>query len=448
MSAELRRFISLVRLKIRTVMFLNWTLELSIYTSTIFVLGYFFHFDISYLYLLIPFFIALVLSIIKPIDDDKVAIVIDRDLDLKERVITSLEFSKDDSPIIKRLLDDTLNLLKTVDLKRVYPLRFRKRIKYALLVPSILFLSLMFYQNIFYPKFISSRETNIATQSIIESDILRLEQKLVSERPELAKRLEILRKEIEEKKIKKEDGLSVLKEITKEIEKEASSGMDTNTRMDIKRMLEAVMNKMNSDNTSNTSQDDRGKGKEGERQLASNRGLSGEESGSESGDYPMKDRSELDSGDGSGKDSSTGENTDVTSNLDKKEGTGNKMEGGSQGDIDASSKENKRGEDAVGGKETVEEGGSLPGKGERENKLGEESERLFNQGIPQYVSGIAKEEGDIRLKIKNVGKEVSPSIEESVGSPIKSIEDPIRKENVPSEYRETIKLYFERLKGE
>ncbi|MBC7319828.1 hypothetical protein H5T89_04215 [bacterium] len=446
MSTELRKFISLVKLKMRAVIFLNWLSELLVYTSTLYIVGYFFHLNISYLYLLFPLFIALILSIFKPIDDERVAIVIDRDLDLKERVITSLEFSKDESPIIKRLLDETVSLLRSVDLKKVYPLRFRKRIRYALLIPLIFFLSLMFYQNIFYPKFVSSRGKDLTTQSIIESDILRLEQKLVSERPELAKRLEILRREIEEKKIKKEEGLSVLKEITKEINKEIS-GMDTNTKMDIKKMLEMVMNKMN--NTNNTPQDNKNEGGEGERQLTSSRGLSNEELDSEGGNYPMKDRSDLNNSEGSGKDSSVGgEDTDTISNIDKERGMGNRMEGGSQGEIDTSSKEGKNEESATGGRETVEEGGSLPGKGERENKLGEESERLSNQGIPQYVPGIAKEEGDIRLKIKNVGKEVPSSIEEGTGGPIKSMEDPIRKESVPSEYRETIKLYFERLKGE
>ncbi|MCX7796112.1 MAG: hypothetical protein N2380_06295 [bacterium] len=447
MSAELRRFVSLVRLKIRAVIFLNWLLELLIYTSTLFVLKHFFHFDISYLYLIIPLSIALALSILKPINDEKVALVIDKDLDLKERVITSLEFRETKSPIIERLLDDTINLLKTVDLRKVYPIRFRKRIRYAILVPSILFLLLVFYQNVFYPRFTSSRGTDLTTQNIIESDILRLEQKLVSERPELAKRLEILRREIEEKKIRKEEGLSVLKEITKEIERETSSNMDTNTKMDIKKMLEMVMNKMN--NTNNNSQENnRSESGEGERRLTTDRGLSNEEVGSESGNYPTKDKSELNNGEGNSKDSSMGENTDTISNIEKERGTGSKVEGSSQGEMDTSAKEGKKGEDATGGKETVEEGGSLPGKGERENKLGEESERLSNQGVPQYVPGIAKEEGDIRLRIKNVGKEASPSTKEGGGSPIGSIEDPVRKEHVPSEYRETIKLYFERLKGE
>lgn len=447
MSSELNRFISLVRLKIRLVIFLNWFLELLVYASTLYIIDYFFHLNIPYLYLLVPLFAALILSAFKPINDEKVALVIDKDLDLKERVITSLEFWRNESPIIKRLLDDTVNLLKTLDLRKAYPIRFRKRIKYIILVPPILFLFLVLYQNIFYPRFISSRGTDLTIQNIIESDILRLEQKLVSERPDLAKRLEILRREIEEKKIKKEEGLNVLKEITKEIEKEASNGMDTNTKMDIKKMLEIVMNKMN--NTNDTSQENRrNENGEGERQLTSNRGLPNEEPGSESGNYPRRDRSESDNNEGSSKDSSMGENTDTTSNIDKKEGMENRMDGGSQGEMDASSKESKKGEDSIGGKETVEEGGSLPGKGEREDKLGEESKRLNNQGLPQYVPGIAKEEGDIRLRIKNLGKEVSPSIEEGIGSPIKSIEDPIRKENVPSEYREAIKLYFERLKGE
>lgn len=446
MEKELSRFISVVRLKVRFITFLNWLLELLIYISVLYILGYFFHFDVPYIYLVVPLSMALALSLFKPISDESIAIIIDRDLDLKERVITSLEFSKEESPIIKRLIDETIILLKRLDVKKVYPLKFRRRIRYAILIPPILFLSLMFYQNIFYPRFISSRE-EVTAQTRVETDILRLEQKLISEKPELAKRLEFLRREMEEKKIKSEEGLSILKEITKEIEKDPGS-MDTTSKVDIKKMLEMVMNKMSS-NTS--SQNNKEKTREGERQLAPSGNLSTEGSSSGDKNFPLKDKSSLNPEENSGESSSMGgENFDTMPNTTEDKKMGNKAGGGSsQGEAKSGSKEGERIEESKGGRENIEQGGTLPGKGERDTKLGEESKRLNVQGLPQYVPGIAKEEGDIKLKVRNLGKDTSPSIgERDVGSPTQSSEDPIRKEMVPSEYREAIKLYFERLKGE
>lgn len=446
MIGELSRFISLVRLKIRFVMFLNWLLELLIYTSIPYILGYFFGFNLSYLYLLIPFATALSLSIFRSIPDKSVAIIIDRDLDLKERVITSLEFGREESFIIKTLINETVILLKNLNIKKVYPLRFRERLKYVAIIPPVLFFSLMFYQNVFYPRFISFRE-EMTTQAGIETDILRLEQKLVSEKPELAKRLELLRREMEEKKVKNEEGLSVLKEITKEIEKDPGS-MDTSTRVDIKRMLEMVMEKMNSKISQNNQNNE--KEQREERQLTSDRNSSGEGRNSGTENFPTKDRSNLDSKEGVGKDSSMGEeNFDTMSNTGEDKKSGNITEGGSQGEMDTASKEGKEGREAKEGSNNIEQGGTLPGKGERENKLGEESQRRNLQGLPQYVPGIPKEEGDIKLKIRNVGKDISPSIgERDTGTPERATEEPVKKELVPSEYRETIKLYFERLKGE
>ncbi len=445
MKNDLSRLISIVRLKVRLITFLNWLLELLIYASVLYILGYFFHFDVPYIYLIVPLSMALGLSLFKPINDESIAIIIDRDLDLKERVITSLEFSDKESPIIERLIDETIILLKSLDIKKVYPFKFRKRIRYAILIPPILFLSLMFYQNVFYPRFVSPKE-EISVQNRIETDILKLEQKLISEKPELAKRLEFLRRGIEEKKIKGEEGLSILKEITKEIEKDPGS-IDTTSKVDIKKMLEMVMNKMSS-NTS--SQDSKEGTREGERQLAPSGNLSTEDSSSEDRNFPLKDKSALNPEKNSGENSSMGgENFDTMPNTTGDKKMGNKVGSrSSRGETETGSKEGERAEESRGS-DSIEQGGTLPGKGERDTKLGEESKRLNTQGLPQYVPGIAKEEGDIKLKIKNLGKDTTPSIgERAIGSPTKSSEDPIGKEVVPSEYREAIKLYFERLKGE
>jgi hypothetical protein len=98
---------------------------------------------------------------------------------------------------------------------------------------------------------------------------------------------------------------------------------------------------------------------------------------------------------------------------------------------------------------TVREGGSLPGKGERENKLGEETKRKISQGTPQFVPGLSKEEGNIKIEIKGLGKNIPSSIPAVERRGVKkSSEDPLTKEPIPPEYRDTIKLYFERLKGE
>lgn len=304
----------------------------------------------------------------------------------------------------------------------------------------------MFYQNVFYPRFISPKEEIIA-QTRIETDILRLEQKLISEKPELAKRLELFRREIGEKKIKSEEGLSILKEITKEIEKDPGS-MDTTSKTDIKKMLEMVMNKMS---ISASSQNNKEETREGERQLAPSGNLSTEGSSSGDRNFPLKDKSGLNPEENSGENSSMGgEDFDTMPNTTEDKKMGNKAgSGSSQGEAETDSKEGEKIEESRGSGENIEQGGTLPGKGERDTKLGEESERLNIQGLPQHVPGIAKEEGDIKLKIRNIGKDTNPSIgERDVGSPTKSSEDPIRKEIVPSEYREAIKLYFERLKGE
>ena len=252
---------------------------------------------------------------------------------------------------------------------------------------------------------------------------------------------------MEEKKIKNEEGLSILKEITKEVEKDPGS-MDTSTRVDIKRMLEMVMEKMNSKVSQNNKNNERGQNEE--RQLASDRNSSGEGRNSGAENFPTKDRSNLDSEESGGKDSSMGEEDfDTIPNTSEDKKSGNITEGGSQGEMDTASKEGKEEKEAREGSNNIEQGGTLPGKGERESKLGEESERKNLQGLPQYVPGIAKEEGDIKLKIRNVGKDISPSIgERDTGSPERAMEEPIKKELLPSEYRETIKLYFERLKGE
>lgn len=145
---ELNKFISRVRLKIRSVLFFNWLLELYIYLSAIYIVNYFFHLDVSYYYLLIPVFFAIFLSLVRPIDNRDVAIIIDKDLGLDERVITSLEFNGLDSPIVKRLISETVDMLRNLNIKNVYPFRFRKRLKYLLLIPLYyfsLYLSIRMY---------------------------------------------------------------------------------------------------------------------------------------------------------------------------------------------------------------------------------------------------------------------------------------------------------------
>lgn len=443
---ELNKAISRVRLKIRFVFFLNWLLESYLYLSVLYIVNYFFHLNISYYYLLIPVFLAIILSLVRPIDDRDVAIVIDKDLGLDERVITSLEFSRLDSPIVKGLISETLILLRNLDIKKVYPLRIRKRLKYLLLIPTLVFLSLFLYQNVFYPRGMSSPVTEETRVSRINTDLLNLQQKLVSERPDLAKRLEILRKDIEERKVTSKEGLNILKEITKEIDKTPSGGMDSNTRADIKRMLELVMNKMGNKESTSGNNNETPQGREFQEDSREGTGKKGLESSKDE----VSDGREVSSSNTSEEDSS-----DLTdgfgreqSGADKQQSGVSSMRGSSEGSA-GDSKEGKEKEGASAGGDTVEEGGTLPGKGERENKLGEESSRNQTQATPQYVPGIPKEEGSIKLRIKSLGKETSPTVErEDLGSPIKSPEDPIKKESVPYEYKEKIRHYFERLKGE
>lgn len=451
---ELSKFISKVRLKIRFVFFLNWLLELYLYLSVLYIVGYFFDLNISYYYLFMPIFFAILLSIVRPIDSRDVAIIIDKDLNLNERVITSLEFSSLNSPIVESLILETLNMLKSLDLKKVYPLRFRKRLKYLILVPFLVLLSLFLYQNVFYPRVVSSpvEESGVSRISI---DLVNLQQKLVSEKPELAKRLEVLRKEIEEKKITPQEGINILKEITKEIDKTPSSGIDSKARADIKRMLELVMNKMNDNketsgsgnNESLRREESQEQSQDGSREGMSQKNPGAQESkSSDNGDSDTN--YEYSEQEGNNTRPISGEQREEAS-IDKNEqSSSTSMRGSSEGSAGDLGKKEEGGESSASS-DTVEEGGTLPGKGERENKLGEESNRNETLATPQYVPGIAKEEGNIRLRIKSLGKEVSPTVEEkATGGAVRSVEDPIKKESVPYEYKEVIRLYFERLKGE
>lgn len=446
MRDYLSKAISKVRLKIRFVSFLNWILEGYLYLSVLYIVGYFFHLGISYYYLLIPVFFAVVLSVVRPIKDRDVAIIIDKDLGLDERVITSLEFGRLESPIVKGLVSETSMLLENLDIKRVYPFRIRKRLKYLLLIPALVFLSLFLYQSVFYPRGESSPITEESQLSRIITDLLDLQQRLISERPDLAKRLEILKREIEERRVTSKEGLDVLKEITKEIDKTPSGGMDSNTMADIKRMLELVMKKM----------ENRESYRANNETTQSREFQEGSKEGTDIGGLePSRDAP------GNSKEISPSNNGGEENPSDITEGSGGGEKGADRqpsgsthmgGSSEASvgeTKEDARKEKISAGSNTVEEGGRLPGKGERKNKLGEESSRDQVQAIPQYVPGIPKEEGSIKLRIKSLGKETSPTVErEDFGPPVRASEEPIRKESVPQEYREMIRLYFERLKGE
>ncbi|HOP55684.1 MAG TPA: hypothetical protein PLK33_03050 [bacterium] len=446
---ELNKFISRVRLKIRSVLFFNWLLELYIYLSAIYIVNYFFHLDVSYYYLLIPVFFAIFLSLVRPIDNRDVAIIIDKDLGLNERVITSLEFNGLDSPIVKRLISETVDMLRNLNIKNVYPFRFRKRLKYLLLIPPLLFLSLSLYQNVFYPGEVSPQVEESGV-SRISMDLITLQQKLVPERPDLAKRLEVLRKEMEEKRITSKEGINILEEITKEIDNTPAGNMDSNARADIKKTLELVMEGMNDKGMSPATDNENSRKEEPQDSSGEGTGGKGMEAG---GDKPVDEEG------GKTSPSYTGEEEDTSGAMSNEQGeqTGINEEEKSGADsaggqIDGSagdSGEEVEKEGTLAGSDTVEEGGTLPGKGERDNKLGEETGRNQVQNILEYVPGIAKEEGGIKLKIKGSGKETSPAVEGGTqGAPVKSVEDPVEGESIPYEYKEMIRIYFERLKGE
>lgn len=445
---ELNKVISRVRLKIRSVLFFNWLLELYIYLSAIYIVNYFFHLDVSYYYLLIPVFFAIFLSLVRPIDDRDVAITIDKDLGLDERVITSLEFNGLDSPIVKMLTSETVDMLRNLNLKNVYPFRFRKRLKYLLLIPSLLFLSLSLYQNVFYPREVPPQVEESGV-SRISMDLMTLQQKLVPERPDLAKRLEVLRKEMEEKRITTKEGINILEEITKEIDNAPSGSMDSNARADIKKTLELVMKGMNDKGMSSAtnnessrkeeSQDSSGEGTGGRGMEPGGDKTADEEGGKTSPSYTGEE-------DISG---AMGNEPGEETGINEEEKSGTDSAGGPVDRSAGDSGEEGEKEGASAGSNTVEEGGTLPGKGERENKLGEETGRNQVQNMLEYVPGIAKEEGGINLKIKGSGKETSPTVEGGTrGAPVKSVEDPVQGESIPYEYKEMIRIYFERLKGE
>ncbi|MGC8718087.1 MAG: hypothetical protein ACP5RW_08845, partial [bacterium] len=222
-------------------------------------------------------------------------------------------------------------------------------------------------------------------------------------------------------------------------------GNARNVNVELKKLLELATSKLAIENNSSKKNQEMSKQENGSNQNSkdeNNRGIGKDSSQKDNNSNHSQDNSSsmMDRGNTSnlmeGGDRGTPEDKN-NSALSKSEGTEKNMGIKEQGE--ASGKETN----------TTQEGGSLPGKGERENKLGEETPRKVDEGTPQFVPGIPKEEGDIRLEIKGLGKNVPSSIPKVGGGNVKkSSEDPLTREPIPPEYRETIRLYFERLKGE
>jgi len=443
MRLELTKTFFKIKWKIRFISFINWLIEFYIYFSIIYIIDYFFRLNIGFNYLFIPPVLALILSILKPIKDRDIALIVDKDLNLKERVITTLEFQHSENPLISNLIADTMEKLKSINLRNVYPFKFRKRLLYAGIIPVLVLFSLFIYQSIQFSKNVSVVEEPVISEK--GREIVSLAQQLKFERPEIAKRLESLGKKMEEKKISQKETMSTLDKITKEIDKEPNSSSNAKSvNSELKKILELTTSKLAMDNNSSRApQETSSQGKESSES---------KEKGNEKGD---KGSMPKDSGPNSGTDNSSGTmDKNNMSNPDGGENTGTSQEKISEPPLQGGSTEKsigvkERGEGTGKEEDTVREGGSLPGKGERENKLGEETERKDVQGIPQFVPGIPKGEGDIKMKIKGLGKITPSNISEMGGAkPKKSFEDPLAKEPIPPEYRDTIRLYFEKLEGE
>jgi hypothetical protein len=440
MKPEMVKTFIKIRWKIRIISFINWLIELYLYLSSIYIVSYFFRLDIRLDYLGIPLVLAAIFSVVKPIRDRDIAIILDKDLALEERVITTLEFDHQESPLVSNLIIDTVERLKNSNLKLVCRFRLRKRLLYAMGIPILIFFSLFIYNSIQFSRNLSLSEGVVASEK--GKEIISLAQQLRSEKPEIAKRLEALGKGIEEKKVLQKENIATLDKITKEIDKETdSSGNTKNINVELKKILELTASKLDMENNPSKNNQEISPQRKESNQTAedSNRG-------NEKGSSPKEPNTGQDNSSGIldknnmpgiGKNGNTGSSEDKTTNPPSQ--AGSREDNGGIKDLgEASSKENN----------TIQEGGTLPGKGERENKLGEETQRKTEEGAPQFVPGIPKGEGEIKIEIKGFGKATSSNIPEAGGDVKKSAEDPLAKEPIPPEYREAIRLYFERLKGE
>ncbi|MBN1234071.1 MAG: hypothetical protein JXA60_12010 [Candidatus Coatesbacteria bacterium] len=148
--------------------------------------------------LLIAFLAAIVYGIAAPLDSIRTARLLDKQLKLKEKIQTGLEFKNKTSPLINALLDDCRDTLTNLDIRNTFPLKFEK---FSWLIPILLLTSIL---GLLYLPPLSAKSTKatIKQEPDVVKELKELKEfyktKRASEKnPIIAKKYENMEKRLE-----------------------------------------------------------------------------------------------------------------------------------------------------------------------------------------------------------------------------------------------------------
>lgn len=189
--------------------------------------------------LLIALLAAVVYGVSVPLNSIKTARLLDKQLRLKEKIQTGLEFKNKSSPLINALLIDCRDTLANLDLRKTFPVRFER---YSWLIPVLLLTSIL---GLLYLPPLSAKTTKatIKQEPDVVKELKELKEfyktKRASEKnPLIAKKYDEMEKRLEKLLANKElTRKEAMNEMKYQMEKMKEEFSDQASKEDLKNKL-------------------------------------------------------------------------------------------------------------------------------------------------------------------------------------------------------------------